>query len=393
MTPATCSDREKNGRIELRAFLGKDPVTGKAKYRSKSIDKCGVRALAQAKKEFLDEIAEEGDVFTTAETFGALIDAWMRQGATRWSPSTVRGYRSKIEHDIRPALGDIPLNKLKTKTLDDFYRKLLERLSPKSIRQIHAICRAALKQAVRWDWLAVNPADNTNPPSVPKAIHRPPDVALMAKAIREYAEIDADMTTLWWISASLGSRRGEAFGLRWRDVDLDKGEILVHRNVVVGSDLAGNLTTVEKGTKTHQARRIEIDEATVAILKAHRLRCIERAVEAKGGVVPGHYADVAPEAFVFSPDASGKSHYQDPNRATKAWRRWADKKGLEGVRLHDLRHVAATALLNAGVPITTVSQRLGHANVSTTLNIYSHAVPGSGRDAASKMGELMKGDD
>ncbi len=97
------------------------------------------------------------------------------------------------------------------------------------------------------------------------------------------------------------------------------------------------------------------------------------------------------DGFVFSPTADGSAPWR-PFHWTSAWRRLREKAGIDPrVRLHDLRHFAATRLLDAGIPVKTVSGRLGHARPATTLNVYAHFIPASDRLAADAMGEILSG--
>ena len=141
-----------------------------------------------------------------------------------------------------------------------------------------------------------------------------------------------------------------------------------------------NHELIEKGTKTHSSRRISVDPATVAFLKAQRDRHAMRAGE--------FGLKLLVNAFVFSdsPDSSGPWR---PNRVTLAFRRICDEVDVPNVRLHDLRHFAATRLLEAGVPVKTVSGRLGHANAATTLNVYAHFLESSDESAAQVLGTLL----
>lgn len=147
--------------------------------------------------------------------------------------------------------------------------------------------------------------------------------------------------------------------------------MIISRNVVEG---AGS-QVVEKDTKTHASRRIALDPDTVAALNAQRMAGRAKACDRA----------LRPEAHVFSADPEGARTWA-PNDITKAFIRVRKRAALPAVRLHDLRHFAATQLLAAGVLVRTVSGRLGHANASTRLGVYAHFVEESDRDAAAKLG-------
>ena len=137
---------------------------------------------------------------------------------------------------------------------------------------------------------------------------------------------------------------------------------------------------VEKDTKTHQARRIALDVSTIAMIERHRVTADERA--AVTGV------DRAADAFVFSWSASGSEPWL-PNRQTQRFKLLCRRLGIEGVRLHDLRHMHATQLLGANIDVRTVAGRLGHANAATTLGVYAQFLHARDRDAAQVIGDIL----
>ena len=135
---------------------------------------------------------------------------------------------------------------------------------------------------------------------------------------------------------------------------------------------------IVKSTKTHQARRIALDTATLEVLQRHRQRLGERAIVA-------HFA-MSDDLPIFPND-----HFQHlpPDTVSKRYRIAADRAGMPG-RLHDLRHIAATQPLAPGIPVRTVAGRLGHANPSTTHNVYAHFVEVSDQHAADVLDALLQ---
>ncbi len=184
-----------------------------------------------------------------------------------------------------------------------------------------------------------------------------------------------DFATYLWVLAATGCRRGEACALRWTDVDLERGEVAIRRSI---SQVGGELR--EKDTKTHQSRRMAIDEGTVEVLRTHRLRQRELAL-ALG-------ESLADDALLFS-DVEGRPWR--PDVCTNRFGRLRASLGLERVRLHDLRHFVASVLGDGGVPIATISSRLGHRDIATTLNLYTHALPATDQRAAAYLGDLLSG--
>ena len=204
----------------------------------------------------------------------------------------------------------------------------------------------------------------------------PPDVEQVAEILRAANESDPEFGHFLHLAATTGARRGEICALRWSDIDPERGSLSIERSII---EVAGGV--FEKETKTHSSRRIALDEGSLEVIEAQRQLAQERAAAADIGL-DNH-------AFVFSRDLSGAIPWR-PDQVTKGFAVIRDSLGYRGVRLHDLRHFAATRLIAAGVPVRTVSGRLGHANPSTTLMVYSHFLEASDQDAAKIMGALVK---
>ncbi|MEP6299957.1 MAG: site-specific integrase, partial [Ilumatobacter sp.] len=159
--------------------------------------------------------------------------------------------------------------------------------------------------------------------------------------------------------------------------DLDTGSrtLSIQRSV---ASIAGG--TIVKDTKTHAARRIALDDDTIDILERQRARLEHRAETCE--------LAFNQDGYVFTTTADGTDPLH-PDTITGAFSRVCRSQGVKGIRLHDLRHLHATQLLAAGVPVRTVSGRLGHANASTTLNVYAHFLEASDREAADVIGNLL----
>jgi integrase len=233
----------------------------------------------------------------------------------------------------------------------------------------------ALSQAVRWDWIWLNPASNATPPRVAPAEIRPPTpdqvTALLQWARRE----DPALYCFLRVAVSTGARRSQLLALRWGDVDAERSALAFSRALVEGPD-----GPELRSTKTRRTYRVELDPETLEVLMAHRSSAKARARRVG--------ADLAANAFVFSSRPDGAKPWL-PNWVTKRFIAARNTAGLAHFRLHDLRHFMATEMLVAGVPIATVSQRLGHARASTTLNVYAHSVPGGDRKAAETLAAIL----
>jgi integrase len=366
---------------ELRAYAGRDPVSGRKRYRTRSF-RGGRREAEDALARFVQEVT--GDHTSRDATVGDLVEKWFELAKADLSPSTVVGYEACIRRYIDPALGDVPLDRLKVAQLDNHYAELRRGggqarrpLATATVRQVHAILRRALQQGVKWGWIASNPAALATPPRIRSRAIEAPDPADVVRLIEGAREVDPDFGTFLHVAATTGARRGELCGLHWDAVDLELGTLTIARSIVDGP----NFTLVEKDTKTHSVRRVALDPSSVGALRAHRERC-EARLRLCG-------AELQRSAYVFSRAVDGSRPWP-PNDVTHAFIALRNRLGLTTVRLHDLRHFAATRLLGAGIPVRTVSGRLGHANAATTLGVYAHFLVESDREAANALGDLLE---
>ena len=323
------------------------------------------------------EVDEGRHAAAAPMTFGELLDRWLKVKALAVEPKTLESYEWVARTYLRPALADRKLAALRPMELDTLYADLHGRgLSPRTVRICHTVVRQALEQARRWGLIARNPAVDATPPPQRRREIEPPTVDQVRMLLEAARDEDPAFATYLWVLAATGCRRGEGCALRWTDVDLDRGEVAIRRSISqVGQ------TVREKDTKTHQGRRVALDEATVAVLREHRLRMRERALAL--GVA------LADDAHLFA-DLDGRPWR--PDVCTNRFGRLRCRVGLAGVRLHDLRHFVATALGDGGLPIATISTRLGHRDKATTLNLYTHAIPATDQLAAAYLGGLLAGE-
>jgi integrase len=295
------------------------------------------------------------------------------------SPLTLRRYRGLLDRSILPAIGDLPVKSIEAIDLDQLYNGLQKRvgLAPATVRQVHAIIRRAFRQAVLWGWANTNPAANATPPRMVKPDLSPPDVEEVASLLAAAEEFEPEFGRFLHVAATTGARRGELCALKWGNVDFSTRTLTIEHSII---EMPGG-GMFEKDTKTHAMRRIALDEETLAVLEAQR-----GVVEVRAAIAD---LDIGDDAYVFSREIDGSTPWR-PDSVGKRFREIRDGLGLTNVRLHDLRRFAATRLIAAGVPVRTVSGRLGHADPSTTLMVYSHFVEASDQDAAKVMGRLVR---
>jgi integrase len=265
---------------ELRVSTGRDPVKGRYRYVSRTVR--GTRKEAEAALAALVTLINTGAGGHTGTdaSVGELVEQWLDLKRDALSVTTWEGYAGKAHFRLIPALGKVSVRKLTVRDIDAFYRALArdEQLAASTIRQIHNVLTGSLDQAVRWGWRSDNPARLATLPSVRQADIRPPAPADVMAAIER---ADEELALFVRLSAVLGGRRGEVGALRWTNVDLAAGDLSISKALVESRDRS----IYEKDTKTHQARRIALDAATVEALRAWRSE-----VEARAKAVRRHGA-------------------------------------------------------------------------------------------------------
>jgi integrase len=313
---------------------------------------------------------------TAAGTVADVTERWLEHLEPDISPATASAYRVYLRNWIVPRIGEKKVDRLWPADLDWFYALLRKHPSPASVLKVHSILRAALGQAVRWQMITENPATHASPPRPvrpPVQAPTPDDVGRLLVAAQ--AE-DPEFALYLRLASVTGARRGELCALKWVDLDVQGKQVVLARSLTVGDK-----GLIEKRTKTDRVRRLALDDATVAALR-EQLRLAEQRARDCG-------IDLPPKAHVFARDPEGTEPWRPDSGATGRFMRLRDQLGLEGIRLHDLRHYVATHLLEAGVPVRAVSERLGQANATTTLGIYAHAVPATNQRSAELLGDLL----
>lgn len=390
----------RSGALRVKVYAGIDPLSGKRHYLRETVP-AGPKAEKEAQKvltRLVNEVNESRNPRTNA-TVGQLMDRYLEYVDV--DQSTRTRYRIAIDTHIKPLLGVTPLARLNGEVLDSFYRTLrtcrdhcggkpfvehktdrphtcdascrphtCKPLAPASIRKIHTCLSGAMKAAIRWQWIAVNPLEQAQPPKRPPSNPHPPTLE-QATAIINEAFKDLPWGMLVWVAMTTGARRGELCALRWDYLDLDNASMAVRTSIA-----QENGHTWEKDTKTHQQRRITLDPETVALLRIYRQHCEEEARSV--GVI------LDADSRVFSRDVDHET-WLKPSSVTQRYRRMCASLGWK-MNLHQLRHYSATELIAAGVDVRTVAGRLGHGGGgTTTLRVYSAWVAEADQKAAGKL--------
>lgn len=362
------------GRWELRVYAGQE--LGRKRWVSR-VHRGGVRSARKALADLEAEVGagrarpEQRRKVTVAELCELHIDG----RRDRWSPNTLRDRRRIVDREIVPVLGQADVRQVRPLDVERLVAGIA-RTRPPTARNTLAVLRAAFADGVRWEMVERNSAQAAVAPSVPARAQTAPTVAAVTAVL---AELDDDpaMALVVRMATVTGCRRGELAALRWSDIDLEAGRMVVARSIVTV-----DRRPVVKTTKTGAVKRISLDAGTVAALRAWRVTSIEEALAF--GIA---WTD---DRYVWARRPDGV----DPwglGTFSHRWRALADAHGLEGVRLHDLRHAMVSQLLGDGFDIAVASDRAGHSSRTVTLDTYSHALPDRDREAAEHLGRILDG--
>ena len=362
----------KDGRWEGRVVIGYDD---KGKPKTKSV-------LAHTKSECVEKLERlKGECGRTAEKlkpdmpFGEWIDFWYKYfSSPKLRPTTQATYENRIYGHIIPSVGKIPLSKLTQNDLQQFYAKLKRTgrkvnvelkgtgVSDRMVRSCHALCRSSLEKAVEEGLITRNPSIGCKLPPKKngemKVLTQNEIVRLLNQAYDEgYYE-------MFLLELTTGMRRGEILGLKWRDLNLETGELNIKRQ----------LTT--KGISVPKTK----SSIRTVLLPPDMLDLLREMKK------------TAKYDWIFpSPVKEGEP--RNPTAITKRFRIMLERAHCKHVRFHDLRHTFATMALENGMDVKTLSAMIGHVSSETTLNIYSHVTDTMRAQAAVKIDREIGGTD
>ena len=282
------------------------------------------------------------------------------------SPAEIKEQYARLEVETAPSLDAAIVNSRRKQST----RTVTKRRSAKTRHNVHAVLRCALNDAVRDGLIVKNPCDAVTAPR-----YRTPEVRYWsAEQARTFLKAIATdrLEALYALALTTGSRQGELFGLKWTDVDWEGKAININRTL---NESSGK-RYVREGSKTGRGHRVDIGEYPIAALKRRREHTMKEGNRAS--------------EYIFC-DTEGNPLRRN-NVIRRSYKPLLEAAGLPYINFHALRHTCATALLESGEDIKAVSERLGHADVATTLRMYAHVTPTMQKRAADRADRLFAGD-
>ena len=367
---------------EARITTGYNPGTGKQIQRSFS------GRTQKEVREKMQAVAVELNNGTYREpskmTVGEWLDIWHDTYLNNIKPRTVKIYENDIRLHIKPALGAIRLETLKTHTIQKFYNDLTkgakgERpLSAKTVKNIHGVLHHALNQAVANEMLRFNPANACTLPRIEKKELKPLDeenIKAFVNEIRGTRYEDIFLVTLF-----TGMREGEVLGLTWDCVDFESGILTVNKQIQLHQEkeLKGAYTLISP--KNGRSRTIAAAPFVMNCLRRWRSKQAEWRL--KAGEVW-----MNPDNLVFTDEIGG---HLTKSSVYREFKKIVKRIGRPDARFHDLRHSYAVAAISSGDDIKTVQSNLGHATAAFTLDVYGHVTAKMKRESASRMEKFIQ---
>ncbi|HHV63187.1 MAG TPA: site-specific integrase [Firmicutes bacterium] len=367
---------------EIKAELGRDPMTGKRRRIFKTI-RGTKRDAEKALRDILRSIDEGTFSAPSKITLAEFLVQWLQIHKAQVATTTWEWYDMICHKHIIPELGHIPLQKLTPLAVQSFYAKKLDsktldgkgrQLSPSSVRHIHRVLHKALNHALKMQLISRNPCDAVEPPKPQKKEAKfwtPEEAGQFLEAIR-----DDRLYALFHLALGTGLRRGELLGLKWESIDFAKGTLTVKEELV-----RRRRGTLVKEPKTEKSRRtIPLSQETLDVLKAHKV-----AQNKERLLLGDQYQN---NGLVFT-TVDGRP-LEPTYISGDYFHRMIKKAGVREINFHALRHTHATLLGAAGVPIKAVSERLGHSSIAITGDIYSHVFSEMDRQAANAFDTILR---
>ena len=367
--------KRKDGRWEARYSLGFDPKTGK--QLQKSVYGQTQKEVRQKLTQIMSDIDEGIYVEPTAMKVSTWLDIWLKEYTGNVKPATYSAYEEHVRVHIKPHVGEVRLTRLAPHMVQTMYNYLLEeqKLSPKSVKNIHGVFHRAMEQARKLGYLRTNPLDSV---ILPRAEKKQISTIEDDKMLAFLDAIKGDPYELvLFVTAFTGLRQGEVLGLTWDCVDFKTNTLLINKQ---HNRVKGDTEFRFSSLKNDKIRTLTAaTDVMEALMKQKR-------IQAQWAKVAGELWDNS-DNLVFTTETG---RYINNKTLYMNFKRVMEKIGLEDLRFHDLRHTNAVNALRAGDDIKTVQENLGHATASFTLSTYAHSTPGMKQESANRMENYIK---
>lgn len=347
---------------EVRAFTGLD-AHGRPTQVSRT-----VHGTKKEAKRVAAEMTVQPSRNAGGRKVGHVLDEWVDLNSASWAPLTLRDQTSRAKLIRADNIAEQSVASLGVADIDRWVTRLRQAgTGESSIRNQHSVLRAALEQAVRWEWISRNPAKSAPIRQPKRAQRQVMSTGDVKRVVRAAGEINEFAGLCIRLAAETGARRGELAALRWSSY-LD-GLLVIDSQVVVATR-NGVRTPEIQPTKTGSRRSVSLSSTTREVVEATAERWCHLTT------------------WMFSPDEPPPN----PDRVGWWWRRARTLADINPKwRLHDLRHWSATHAIASGADVRTVANRLGHTDPSMTLRVYSHAVEDADRSLAIVLGDALDG--
>ena len=332
---------------------------GKRKVKYSKVQSDVKKWLLAKRSELRDGVLPKDDNIT----FSQFVASYMETAKHNLRPKTIEAYSYLIRVHIVPAIGSIKLTQLRPDHLQSFYNQKLESgLSKRTVQFMHSVIHKALDQAMRWGMVPRNVADLVEAPRPQRktpVMWTPDEVNIFKDAAK-----NSKYELIFLLSLYCGFRQGEVLGIHYEDVSITKGTIRVEHTV---QPLKGGLVIGQPKTESSR-RTVTVPKDVLVLLQKHI------------------YSLNKDQGLIFTSNAGNPI---SASNVIKEFKKILEVAGLPQIRFHDLRHVSASLLLLAGVDIKTIQKRLGHSQISTTMDIYTNVLPTLQDDAAERMNALL----
>lgn len=363
---------EGKGWIAQITLANGKPKRRRAKTEAAALDK--LDELRQLRKRGVNLSKQSPNV---AEWWSTWLDVFARQ----LKPNIREDYRGIGRRYIEPdVIGRRKVSLLTNAEVQDWVDRLCEKVASATVRNAHARLHKCMKVAIQRHIRTDNPADDIDLPEARTAPIHPLDFEQAMRLLEVFE--DDRWAALYRLLINLGLREGEALGLTWDAIDLKKGAIRVYRQLkrVPTKDGTGREFVLQTTKKPASDRILDIDEDIIAALRRHKTEQLEEKL-----IVGKRWKETW--GLVFVSENGAPIH---PSNLLSHFHKALARAELPKIRVHDLRHTCATLLLDAGVPLVTVSKILGHSSVAITAKIYAHALDKSKASAIATLSERLR---